>query len=699
QRGLGTVIALGLLTLLMATACGALFVRYQREGAVASLGDQEAPVSAILIVDTSPRMSYHESNHTRLETAQELAEWVIRQLPQDSELAVVDSSTTNPVFALDRATAQQSLNTLQVTNVSRSMPELIEQAQELAKSAKNPRREIYVLTDLTQPSWLSAAGDTANSSTAATAASDATTPNTDAPVEQERPLIYILDVGSSDAKNLTLGNVRLSQETISGNAEVRISSELVSRGSAGQWSVELQLERPDPARPVVVDGQPLMPELELREQQWVTLAENRTQPLEFALDGLAPGTHHGQLVLRTNDGMSVDNVRHFTINVSNPWPILVVKTPGAVSTYLTDQLAPYAWRESGEARFHCDVIELSQLRQMHLLDYAAVALLDPAPLAAPQWQQLHDYVELGHGLAIFLGRHANSKDAGGLGAFNTPEAAKLLPGTLRRQSRSGVRDVHLSLRNANHPVLREFQPIRDSVPWNQFPVFVHWTVDDLDPAATVIMRYTDNDEALLERIVGSGRVLTMTTPISDPLNVANRPAWNWLPTAPDAWPFFVLVNEMFNYVVQQEDRQLNYEAGQPANVVLPAEISGERFQLFTPAGSWQDVTAQNGRIQVPFTDWLGAYRVRSDNVVDGTRGFCVNLRLSESNLDRIAPDDLDRILGKNQYRLARERGEIDRGIVEARIGRELYPWLVILAVLAVAMENLLSNRFYGEDSN
>ena len=68
----------------------------------------------------------------------------------------------------------------------------------------------------------------------------------------------------------------------------------------------------------------------------------------------------------------------------------------------------------------------------------------------------------------------------------------------------------------------------------------------------------------METALGSGRVLTMTTPVSDPLNVAGRPEWNRLPTGPDPWPYFVLVNDAFRYLVQSGGSQLNYEIGQPA---------------------------------------------------------------------------------------------------------------------------------------
>ena len=45
------------------------------------LGDSGAPVAALLMIDTSPRMSYVSENRSRLEKAKEMGDWLIRQLP------------------------------------------------------------------------------------------------------------------------------------------------------------------------------------------------------------------------------------------------------------------------------------------------------------------------------------------------------------------------------------------------------------------------------------------------------------------------------------------------------------------------------------------------------------------------------------------------------------------------------------------
>ncbi len=64
--------------------------------------DQEAPVAAALIFDTSPRMTYRDQNQTRIQAAQDIARWLLRELPEESQVAVMESRLGAAVFQVDR---------------------------------------------------------------------------------------------------------------------------------------------------------------------------------------------------------------------------------------------------------------------------------------------------------------------------------------------------------------------------------------------------------------------------------------------------------------------------------------------------------------------------------------------------------------------------------------------------------------------
>src|SRR5262249_53943826 len=112
------------------------------------LGDQEAPVAAALVFDTSPRMQYRHQNQTRLQVAQEAAGRVLTQLPKESDIAVIDSHSIAPDFSIDAAVARQRIEHLTSVASSDMLPEMCLEALRLVHKNAKPRKQIYIFTDL-----------------------------------------------------------------------------------------------------------------------------------------------------------------------------------------------------------------------------------------------------------------------------------------------------------------------------------------------------------------------------------------------------------------------------------------------------------------------------------------------------------------------------------------------------------------------
>ena len=217
------------------------------------------------------------------------------------------------------------------------------------------------------------------------------------------------------------------------------------------------------------------------------------------------------------------------------------------------------FRKRGQARFDCDVCDLDELAKRPLADYAAVCLLDPTPLEPATWKKLADFAAEGHGVAIFLGRNALPVDS-----FNEPAGAGIAAGqaaaagaAARRRLASGP--ARLPASDPGRPSAA--RPARS--PGMPFPSFAIGNWIKPPAGVGVVLPYSDGRPALLERPVGQGRVLTMTTPVSDR---PNQNPWNLLPVG-EAWPFVILANQMTAYLVGSSEQQLNYLAGQTA--VLP----------------------------------------------------------------------------------------------------------------------------------
>jgi hypothetical protein len=198
----------------------------------------------------------------------------------------------------------------------------------------------------------------------------------------------------------------------------------------------------------------------------------------------------------------------------------------------------------------------------------------------------------------------------------------------------------------------------------------------------------------VERQLGAGRVMLMTTPVSDP---AYDEPWNLLPTGLDPWPFLALANGVAEYLAAAGDAQLNYFAGETVVLRLAPEEQVASYALQMPDHSAvrQSLAPGQQDLSVAAAEALGNYRVRAggqEGKLD--RGFSVNLPAEVTRFDRAEVDQIVEALGDGRTRVARTREDIEVRVGLARMGRELFPWLIVAVALVLAGEQLLANRFY-----
>jgi hypothetical protein len=184
----------------------------------------------------------------------------------------------------------------------------------------------------------------------------------------------------------------------------------------------------------------------------------------------------------------------------------------------------------------------------------------------------------------------------------------------------------------------------------------------------------------------------MTTPVSDR---PNENPWNLLPMG---WPFMVLANQMTSYLVGSGEQHWNYLAGQTAVVPLDAGSRRRDYMLFTPGKLSFPVSADLRRheLAIAATEQVGFYRVQAGGTEGVDFGFSVNYAPDQTRLDRLTEQELAAAFGPLKFRLARTRDQIDRDISMGRVGRELFPPLMLAVALILGVELLVANRFYRE---
>ena len=654
------------------------------------IGDDQAPVAALIVMDTSPRMQLEFENETRLQKAQEIGEWLVTQFPLDSQVCVAPTDGEGAFFSVDVGAADRRIDKLKTNFSGVKIPSTIDDGLELLETSSMERKEIYIVTDLTTESW--------------------TGENTQQLLRKLNRFteysVFVIDVGVDSPTDYSLAPLQIKPVEISSKGRLTIRSEIRRLGGAGQRTVKMQVEKIDPSRPVVRDRKTLYPTETFSPQSQVfDVRENGVAPVQFEFSQpLATGTYHGSVEIEGQDGLSIDDKRYFSFRVSPPRSILVVHPKTVNPWFVKAVFAPDESVAKGENQFDYEAVTQAEFQDVNTLgQYDAVFVLDPKPLADDRWELLQTFVENGGGLGLFLGPNANSKgfiDP----SFTSEIAQRLIGGLLDQQWFDDTGELTLSPpEETSHPIFRTIQGSETTILWYLFPITKFWGFQQDNsadsPPTQTLMWFTNRQPAVIERVIGKGRVLTMTTPITESNFVADRKPWNWLAGGNGyvPVPLYLVLKGLGSHLVQLDGESLNVQVGQMSTLRNDLRQFPDNYQVFSPIDDKPptSLNSVDNQIRFRFNDSPGHYRFRGvfdDQVV--LRGFSSNLPLPATDLTRIGAEDLDEILGPERYQLATDKSEITRQQGTTRRGQELYPFIVVMMLLILGLEYLMSNRFY-----
>lgn len=629
------------------------------------LGEQEGPVTAVFVIDTSPRMNYTAEKQTRLDAARRFAEELLASLPPKSQIGILDSSNSARVYEADMTIARERITQLKPTGRSMPLAATCESAVELLREAQYPRKELYIFTDFSIGAWSgNRAGDWARRA-----------------VEGGVAKVQFVDVGAEKPVDYSLGNIALSEQTLVRNRPLLVSSAVSSIGAGAKRLIRI----------LVVD--PQTGKLTERGVQEVDLGPDETKEVNFSIGSLPLGTHQGEVRIDDADSLPENNVRYFTVNVRSA-PRILVAAPDPVverSVYYTQAIAGRELQVNGIAPYDLFYSSYAKLAEEDFGKYSAIVLLDPPAMADTLWQQLEAYARGGGGTALFLGPAAQPS------AFNTEIPQTVLAGKLGIQARYPNGDLCFWPDADQHPLLTDFKPVKDSTPWQDFPVYRYWKLTPAE-GTTFVAPYNNKDAAIVERPIGLGRALTITTPISEPTELPEDDRWNLLPIGPRPWPFVVLVNGITTYLIGRDD-PVNYLAQEAAIVRLDPL---KRFETYLVTRRNADLPPlrlaadlKRNRITVPITDTAGNFRVQAGGSDDGVDlGFSVNLPADGDSLRRIDESELTRLFKDVPHSTIKRFAELKRESNPDRAGRELFPILICTVAIVLGLEQVLANRFY-----
>jgi hypothetical protein len=294
----------------------------------------------------------------------------------------------------------------------------------------------------------------------------------------------------------------------------------------------------------------------------------------------------------------------------------------------------------------------------------------------------------GGGLVFFLGdqvlaQRYNRELTAGEGVHVLP--ARL--GTVVSEAQYHYRFDPLGYR---HPLLRVFQG-REQSGLLSTPVYKYFRLE-VDPAsrARVALAFDGGDPAIVEETILAGRSILVATEGSlSSVDPATRNPWTTMP----AWPSFVpIVQEILAQAVRGQMSEHNVQVGQTLGDSLPAMATRAAVGVTTPSGAREEVRmtldAQTSRWAYADTHESGVYRVELGAPISREQAFAVNVDTLESDLARLAGDELPKGFTTHQ------RDNLDEAESSAIGGRSGLHKLLLYCVLGLLFaETFLAWRF------
>jgi hypothetical protein len=253
-------------------------------------------------------------------------------------------------------------------------------------------------------------------------------------------------------------------------------------------------------------------------------------------------------------------------------------------------------------------------------------------------------------------------------------------------------------------VFRQYREQNDffdkTPPWVRNDGGGFWKVEE-GAKERVVVAYNDAPDpdsrspAVLEWGIGRGRVYQFTVPMALGSERFHNYASNWF--------YMVLVNEAVRTLAgDSEDQIFNFATGQMVLIKWPAGDAkpGLSYFLSGPDVTHVDATQQRQEGQAYFrfgpekSVAAGSFTISSE---DGkwNEGFSLNVPVEESNLERVPPESIQELFGAETMFTADKKLSLT-DILSGKFTQpiELFPFLMILLLLVLAMENWMGNKFY-----
>jgi hypothetical protein len=582
----------------------------------------------VLVIDASYSMAYGPADKNRFDRAKEMAARIIEESGQGDGFTLVLLAAPPRVVvgtpAFERHDVLAEIDNLKRFDGGADLPTTLTKVEEIIETARREyprlvRSEVYLLSDLGRNTWVPEFRGDSSQLEAALADFRRRAQRLAA-----QATLVVADLGEEGADNLAVTALRAVEPYATSARPVTLEAELCNFGRQNleRQVVELYVDgrRAGESRIDVPAG----------DTAAATFSQRFDTPGEHAIEVRSPG-----------DLLAVDNHRWLSLPVAHHLRVLCVngKPSGGdfqgATDYLLVALSPHGPTDERSV-VRAEVVAENALAEADLRDYDCVFLANVGQFTADEARTLSAYVKGGGGLVFFLGDQVNADNynrqlADGREGVDLLPARLIGPAPLDRD-----RPYLFDPLDYEHSIVAPFRG-RDRAGLLTTRIYEYMRATVPEPetdgaAAQVALAFTNGDPAIVEKRVGRGRTVLVTT--------AADPSWSAWPM----WPSYVpIVQEIVAEAVRSRTSQRNLVVGQslggetraPADAEATIERpSGEREPLRLAA------EADHARWTYRKVDRAGIYRVEFGAPLGRDEFFAANVLTAEGNMAKISLDEL-----------------------------------------------------------
>jgi len=648
--------------LLLAALIGALEKPMLRSAAFTGAN---VPTTAVVVLDNTYSMRAASTGSTAFHRAKRAAIEVLDGLKSEDSASVIlfDSpEDVPPTPTTDIAGLRARLDEMQCGFGTAQLAGPLERALKSLEAGTNPRREIYIITDMQKLCWTGALKDLSDR------------------FPEDVPVL-LMSVGAPVEDNLTLSDVNFALKVNVVGSPSTLFCDVANRGSRGvQRKLSFHLE-----------GKKLA-------ARSIALAPHSNVSAAFAHTFRKTGKFKGYVELEP-DGLAADNRRYFTVRVHEKVPVLVVDGSPSIIPYRDEvfylKLALQVQGEPGRglSPISVEVVRPGEFLQQQLAKYACVILANVARLDERWSERLRDYVMRGGGLIIFCGPQVDPASYNAALGAQEGESESLLPAQLQNVKRADEGEggfPRVERVDRQHPVFRD---IIDEIELGTTQVRAFFSVAEMPQSnGAGVLAALREGPLLLEKKAGAGTVMLCTSTCN--------PEWNNMPLK----PFFLpLVHQMVYYVSRAGSRETTTLVGLAYTLDIPGVKEPVQVRFYDPSKESEaepdqvltsEVAAGKNTVVFHGTRQPGFYRAEYEvGGLTQEHTFAVNVESAEGDLEQVPLDEAAQMLNIKNLRLVAGPDRLAQLVRRERQGLPLWDYLLLATIALAVCESFVANVF------